>query len=556
MTDFVLDIRDLRLEVEGAAEGAKPIVQNINLTVRPGEVHALIGESGSGKTTIALSALGHIRPGLVRTSGEVLLNGTDLFSLPPNELRDVRGNRVSYVAQSAAASFNPSLRIGDQVTEPTREHQIMAQSQARADALDLYKELRIPTPENISRRFPHEVSGGQLQRLMAAMAMISKPDLIIFDEPTTALDVTTQVSVLMAFRALIKQHRTAALYVTHDLAVVSQIADRVTVLLNGEVQEQNTMSNLIDTPQHEYSRILMQAGTPADSFDQADTSARATKAPILDVRNITAGYGPIGRDGRPLAPVLQDVSLSLERGQVLGVIGESGSGKSTMAKAISGLLPTALGEVRLEGTVLPARVEDRPKDLVRRIQIVSQSADTALNPSHSIEKILGRPVDYFMGLKGEAKRARVAELLRMVSLPESLADRRPSELSGGQKQRINLARALAAEPNVILCDEVTSALDSIVRNSIVELIGELRERLNVAIVFISHDVSTVSKIADTVAVMNMGRIVEAGPTGKVLTAPEHAYTRLLMNSVPKVEIGWLEGAYQSIMREQAALNQA
>lgn len=556
MTDFVLDIRDLRLEVEGAAEGAKPIVQNINLTVRPGEVHALIGESGSGKTTIALSALGHIRPGLVRTSGEVLLNGTDLFSLPPNELRDVRGNRVSYVAQSAAASFNPSLRIGDQVTEPTREHQIMAQSQARADALDLYKELRIPTPENISRRFPHEVSGGQLQRLMAAMAMISKPDLIIFDEPTTALDVTTQVSVLMAFRALIKQHRTAALYVTHDLAVVSQIADRVTVLLNGEVQEQNTMSNLIDTPQHEYSRILMQAGTPADSFDQADTSARATKAPILDVRNITAGYGPIGRDGRPLAPVLQDVSLSLERGQVLGVIGESGSGKSTMAKAISGLLPTALGEVRLEGTVLPARVEDRPKDLVRRIQIVSQSADTALNPSHSIEKILGRPVEYFMGLKGEAKRARVAELLRMVSLPESLADRRPSELSGGQKQRINLARALAAEPNVILCDEVTSALDSIVRNSIVELIGELRERLNVAIVFISHDVSTVSKIADTVAVMNMGRIVEAGPTGKVLTAPEHAYTRLLMNSVPKVEIGWLEGAYQSIMREQAALNQA
>ncbi|MDX8443679.1 ABC transporter ATP-binding protein [Mesorhizobium australafricanum] len=552
----VLEIRNLRLELEEPLKGSKPIVSDINLKVHPGEVHALIGESGSGKTTIALSAMGYVRPGLTRAAGQVFLKGTDLFTLSPHALRDIRGNRVTYVAQSAAASFNPSLRIGHQVTETPREHALMSVAEAQAKASMLYQELRIPTPDKIAHRFPHEVSGGQLQRLMAAMAMISRPDLIIFDEPTTALDVTTQLSVLMAFRDLIKKHNTAAIYVSHDLALVAQIADRVTVLLNGEVKEEAEMSALIAAPKHEYSRVLMAAGTPSSDCPQAGQTETCGEIPLLRLESIYAGYGPVDANGQPAYPVIRDVNLSIEKGAVAGIIGESGSGKSTMAKVIAGLLPAARGEMLIKGTPLNPRVEDRNNEMVRRIQLVSQSADTALNPSHTIEKILGRPVEYFTGLKGSARRSRVRELLELVSLPPSVMDRRPSELSGGQKQRINLARALAAEPELILCDEVTSALDSIVRNSIVDLISQLREKLGLAILFISHDVSTVSRIADTVAVMHRGLIVESGPTGRVLVKPEHPYTRLLLNSVPRVEIGWLEKAYEKVQFEQSVLMSA
>ena len=553
MSAPVLEIRDLRLDAEDASVDAPPIVRDISLSVQSGEVHALIGESGSGKTTIALAAMGYVRPGMKRISGEVLLNGTNLFALSPGKLRGIRGDRVSYVAQSAAASFNPSLRIEEQVIEAPREHCLMSSEDARSRAIELCRELRIPSPETIARRFPHEVSGGQLQRLMAAMAMVSAPDLIIFDEPTTALDVTTQLSVLMSFRAMIKQRKTAAIYVTHDLAVVAQIADRVTVLLDGQIQEQAPVQEIVEAPKNEYSRVLMAAGTPATQYDHSATAAHSAAAPLLEMKSVDAGYGRIGRDGRPRHPVLRSIDLELESSSILGLIGESGSGKSTMAHVIAGLLPAAQGDIQLQGEALERKVERRSKETVRRIQIVSQSADTALNPSHTVAKILGRPVSYFLGLKGRERDARIAELLDLVSLPPDLAGRRSAELSGGQKQRVNLARALAANPDIILCDEVTSALDSIIRNAIIELIAELRDRLNLAIIFISHDVSTVSRITDQLAVMNKGEIVEIGPTGRVLTDPQHAYTRLLLDSVPRVEIGWITDAYERVQVEQAAL---
>lgn len=555
MIQPVIDIRNLRIEAEEATLGSAPIVRDINLTVMPGEVHALIGESGSGKTTVALTALGHVRPGLKVVSGEARLNGKDLFSMKGDVLRGLRGTQVSYVAQSAAASFNPSIRIGDQVIEPAVEHGLMSHDAACMRAMKLYEELRIPVPGIVSRRFPHEVSGGQLQRLMAAMAMVPAPELIVFDEPTTALDVTTQLSVLMSFRSLIRQHQTAAVYVAHDLAVVAQIADRATVLLNGEIKEEGPISRLIRSPKAAYTRALMEAADQKVAPAAEAANADLPSGSVLKVRHVDAGYGGRRADGSPRIPVLHDVSLSLKKRSILGLIGESGSGKSTIAQVIAGLLPAARGEVSIDGHAVAPRIENRSKDFVRRIQIVSQNADTALNPSQTVERILGRPLVFFHGLKGRAMSARVEELLDLVSLPPEMAQRRPHELSGGQKQRINLARALAAAPDIILCDEVTSALDTIVRNSIVDLIGELRLRLNVSIVFISHDISTVARVTDQVAVMFKGRIVESGDTTKVLSEPQHAYTRLLLSSVPKLEPGWLDEAYDRVRAEQDSLAQ-
>lgn len=528
------------LSVETTKDGI-PIVQDISLSIKPGEVHALIGESGSGKTTIALAALHHYRPGLRQAGGQALFQGRDLGALSATELRKIRGNEICYVAQSAAAAFNPSLRIGRQVTETAREHDQMTGASARERAQLLYREMDLPEPDSIGTRFPHEVSGGQLQRLMAAMAMVSGPKLIVFDEPTTALDVTTQLSVLMSFKKLIKSQGAAAIYVSHDLAVVAQIADSVTVLRNGQIMEQAVMQTLLDAPQHPYSRDLLKAGLPQLSAGAGDLPSAAK--PVLSLRRVTAGYDGRKADGMPVTPILHDINLDLPEKTVLGVIGESGSGKSTLAKVVSGLLPQAQGEVTLDGKTLPPRLETRPLDLAREMQLIFQHADTALNPHQTIRQILERPVQRFFGLSKAERGARVAELMEDVSLPLDMLDRKPGALSGGQKQRINLARALAASPKVLLCDEVTSALDSVVRDSIIDLIRDLRDRKGLSILFITHDISTVSRLADHLVVMNQGRIVEQGPTSEILKNPAEGYTRLLLNSVPKAEQGWLDQAY-------------
>ncbi len=536
----LLEVDNLVIDARKDDGSHVPIVKGVSFELDRGEVVALIGESGSGKTTIALSALGYAKPGLEFTSGEVRIDGTDVISMPSEEKRMLRGKRVAYLAQSAAASFNPALTIGEQVTESALLQGSLTQEEANERAVELYRALELPDPDRLSFRYPHQVSGGQLQRLMAAMALCGKPDLLVLDEPTTALDVTTQIEVLRAFKSVIKQAGAAALYVTHDLAVVAQIADRIVVLYNGEIQEYGSSEDIITNPGHNYTRRLMAAVRPPPAAGQGDqsTGEHRREVPALEVKNLTAGYG--AKAGKGAVKVLQDVNITVERGHSLGVIGESGCGKSTLARVISGLLAATDGDVLLHGEPMKPSLKNRDRSELQKVQFVFQMADTALNPHHRIDKLLGRPLEFYLGVSRSERPQRVAELLKMVELPPEFAGRYPEELSGGQKQRINLARALAASPEILLCDEVISALDSIVGANVIELLKRLRAQTGVSFVFISHDLSTVASFADDIVVLYAGRVVEQGTTDKVLSPPYHPYTRLLISSVPELRTGWLE----------------
>jgi peptide/nickel transport system ATP-binding protein len=542
----LLEVDDLKISARRDDDSLLPIVKGVSFNVARGEVVALIGESGSGKTTIALSALGYTKPGLEFAGGEVRLENEDVITMEPDQLRALRGQRVAYLAQSAAATFNPALTIGEQVTESCVLHGILDQEQANERAETLYRALELPDPDRLGKRYPHQVSGGQLQRLMAAMALCGKPDLLVLDEPTTALDVTTQIEVLKAFKSVIKQEGSAAIYVTHDLSVVAQVADHIVVLYAGEVQEHGSAEQVVNDPGHDYTRRLMRAVRPPPAAGQGDEMLGEHKrdVPALKVKDITAGYGR-KRNGVPAITVLRDVNVSIERGHTVGVIGESGCGKSTLARVMAGLLPAVHGQVLLDGNDLQPALQKRDRGELQKIQFVFQMADTALNPRQRIDHILGRPLEFYLGLKGKEKRRRIMELLDMVELPQDFAGRYPEELSGGQKQRVNLARALAASPEVLLCDEVISALDSIVGANVIELLKRLRKQTGVSFVFISHDLSTVASFADEIVVLYAGRVVEQGPANQVLSPPYHPYTRLLISSVPELRVGWLEETMQT-----------
>ncbi len=538
--DVIFEARDLKIHAVRDDGSELPIVKGVDFKVRRGEVVALIGESGSGKTTISLSALGYCKPGLKFAGGEARLLGQDLTKMSTEELRPVRGERVAYLAQSAAATFNPSILINEQVTEAPILHGSKTKEEADAKALSLYHALELPNPDTIGQRYPHQVSGGQLQRLMAAMALCGDPDLLVLDEPTTALDVTTQIEVLKAFKEVIKKEGAAAIYVTHDLAVVAQVADHIVVLYNGEIKEAGPVETIINKSEHPYTKRLMGAIKPLPEAGLGeDTEDLGRESPALEVKALDAGYGK-GADGKPTTMVLRDVNVAIERGKTVGVIGESGCGKSTLARVFAGLLPPSAGDISLDGDLIAPDLRNRSREELRKVQFVYQMADTALNPRHRIKDILGRPVEFYSGLTGAAKMERVYELLDMVELPKPFAERLPHELSGGQKQRINLARALAANPEVVLCDEVTSALDTIVGANVIELLKSLRRDTGVSFVFISHDLSTVASFADEIVVLYAGRVAEQGPTDKVLSPPYHPYTRLLISSVPEMRTGWLE----------------
>ena len=542
----LLEVDDLKISARRDDDSLLPIVKGVSFNVARGEVVALIGESGSGKTTIALSALGYTKPGLEFAGGEVRLESEDVITMEANQLRALRGQRVAYLAQSAAATFNPALTIGEQVTESCVLHGILDQKQANERAETLYRALELPDPDRLGKRYPHQVSGGQLQRLMAAMALCGKPDLLVLDEPTTALDVTTQIEVLKAFKSVIKQEGSAAIYVTHDLSVVAQIADHIVVLYAGEVQEHGSAEQVVNQPTHDYTRRLMRAVRPPPAAGQGDETLGEHKrdVPALKVKDITAGYGR-KRNGVPEITVLRDVNVSIERGHTVGVIGESGCGKSTLARVMAGLLPAVHGQVLLDGDDLQPALQKRDRGELQKIQFVFQMADTALNPRQRIDHILGRPLEFYLGLKGKEKRKRGMELLDMVELPQDFAGRYPEELSGGQKQRVNLARALAASPEVLLCDEVISSLDSIVGANVIELLKRLRKQTGVSFAFISHELSTVASFADEIVVLYAGRVVEQGSADQVLSPPYHPYTRLLISSVPELRVGWLEETMQT-----------
>ena len=524
---ILLDIRDLRIEGRAGDEW-HPIVNGVDLRLRRGEVLGLIGESGAGKSTLGLAAMGFVRDGCRISGGSVAFDGVDLVTAPEAVRRALRGRRIAYVAQSAAASFNPAHRLMDQTCEAPVVHGVLPRARAEEEAVALFRRMRLPDPEEIGFRYPHQVSGGQLQRAMTAMAMACRPDLIIFDEPTTALDVTTQVEVLAAIRDAVSQFGTAAIYITHDLAVVSQMADRIKVLLRGDEVEEADTPTMLSRPREAYTRSLWAVRSFARPVQPP-----AVGRPVLSVRNVTAGYQAL--------TVLRDVSFDIHAGRTVAVVGESGSGKSTCARTITGLLPPRRGEVLLDGRAMPPGFRARSRDELRQVQMIYQSADTALNPKLSLREIIGRPAQMYLGLQGRALEERVRELLRLIELePGRFIDRRPGELSGGQKQRVGIARALAAEPRVVICDEVTSALDQIVQEEILRLLDRLQGELGLAYMFITHDLATVKAIADHVVVMQGGRVVEQGPKAEIFEGPHAPYTELLLSSVPEMDPGWLD----------------
>lgn len=534
----IVKVSGLRVAARNPQGEDVAIVHGADFALEKGEVLALIGESGSGKTTIALSLLGYARKGCRIVGGSVRIGDIDVLKLDQDGLARLRGRTVSYIAQSAAAAFNPSKTIMDQVIESALIHKTMSRRQAEVKAVELFRELALPDPEGIGSRYPHQVSGGQLQRLMAAMALITDPALVVLDEPTTALDVTTQIEVLRAFKKVVRERGTTAVYVSHDLAVVAQMADRIVVLQNGQIQEVGRTEQILSAPTHPYTRSLLAAMDPAARSASAGRAKQGHNDVILAVRDLEVRFGNGKAGGGKV--VLQDINLEIRRGATVGVIGESGSGKTTLARAIAGLVAPSAGQVLLDGAALAPTLEGRTRDQFRRVQYVFQNADTALNPQHTIEAILSRPLKFYHGMTGEQRRKRVAELLDLVRLPQSVAQRRPGELSGGQKQRINLARALAAKPDLILCDEVTSALDTVVGAAILELMAELRRELNVSYMFISHDLGTVRSICDEIVVLYAGRKVEVRQREARQEPPFHPYSHLLDTSIPMLRRGWLE----------------
>lgn len=526
--DILLSIKGLKIQ-GFSDEKWHDIVKGVDLTLRAGEVLGLIGESGAGKSTLGLAAMGYTQPGCRITEGEIIFDGVDLAKLSDEGKRKFWGDRMTYVAQSAAASFNPAHRLIVQTTASTIRAGIKDRKLAYDDAKQLYRALNLPDPDRIGDRYSHQVSGGQLQRVMTAMAMSPRPDLLVFDEPTTALDVTTQVEVLASMRSIVEEFNTAAIYITHDLAVVAQMADTIKVLRHGYEVEEAPTRQMLSAPEQPYTKSLW-------SVRALEKPQQAVQASVLSLQGIDASYG--------VQKVLHNVNIEVPKGSTVAVVGESGSGKSTTARVITGLLPQTLGSVKFNGEDLPPALADRSKDQKRRIQMIYQMADTAMNPRQTVREIIGRPLEFYLGMRGEAKTKRIVELLEMIELDVVFMERLPGELSGGQKQRICIARALAAEPDFIICDEVTSALDQIVQEGILKLLLRLQNELGLTYLFITHDISTVNAIADQVVVMNQGEVVEQGLKTDVFQPPYPDYTALLLSSVPEMDPDWLTNLIQ------------
>ena len=532
MSSPLLSVRGLKIGATVYPPDAKPhdikIVHGVDFDVEAGKVLGLIGESGAGKSTIGLATMAYGRGGVKLTGGTVFVNSRDVLLSDRRDVRNLRGAEVTYVSQSAAASFNPAKRIMEQVIEAAVSQSKFSKNDAQARAVELFRKLDLPEPETIGDRFPHQVSGGQLQRCMTALALCPEPDLVVFDEPTTALDVTTQIDVLKAIKEAIRDTGVAALYITHDLAVVAQVSDHIMVLRQGEMIEYGTTDQIINAPVDEYTKALVSVR----SIDHKEKSPSGE--PLLRVQNITARYRGTKFD------VLKDINVDLHAGQTLAVVGESGSGKSTLARVITGLLPAREGVVNFNGRELSPELANRSQDDLRELQMIYQMADTAMNPRQTVGTIIGRPLEFYFGLKGAEKQKRIKELLDEIEMGDGFIDRYPAELSGGQKQRVCIARALAAKPKLIICDEVTSALDPLVADGILKLLLDLQKVEDVAYLFITHDIATVRAIADSIAVMYQGEVARYGGKTEVLSPPFDDYTDLLLSSVPEMKLGWLE----------------
>ncbi|PWC20178.1 ABC transporter [Brenneria roseae subsp. roseae] len=515
----------LRVEQLCVVAGDQTLVQDISFSLKKGEVLGLIGESGAGKSTIGQAILGHCRHGMRIQHGNIWLQNINLAALTARQLRKIRGMRIAYVAQSASAAFNPAQAIGEQVIEAAVRHHVLSRKQAIERALTLFGLLSLPEPAVFFKRYPHQVSGGQLQRAMIAMAMCAGPELIIFDEPTTALDVTTQLGVLKAIDDIIRLTGVAALYISHDLAVVAQLSNRIMVLRNGRQVETGETAQLLAQPKEDYTRQLLQVrGGHRQPLPPPD-------ATLLDIRTVSVHY--------ERQRVLASVSLQLGRGRTLAVIGESGSGKSTLGRAVCGLISPTSGDILLHGERLPARLAKRTRQHLQSIQMIHQHPDTALNPRLTVGVQIERTIACLTDLPAVQRRIRVGDLLHQVGLPATVAERYPASLSGGQKQRVCIARALAASPAVIVCDEPTSALDPLVARDVLALLAQIQQETGVSYLFITHDLHVVREIADNVAVLKNGQIIRQGAVDEALSPPLDDYTQRLLDAVPEMRCGWL-----------------
>jgi peptide/nickel transport system ATP-binding protein len=587
----VVDVSELRVELTGSGVD---VVDEIALQIHSGEVLGLVGESGSGKTTVGMALLGHVRRGGRVGGGVVAVDGQDLSTLGADGLRQLRGGIVSYIPQDPGTSLNPALRIGTQLIEVLEAHaSSWTEDERRARVREALDEVALPNDETFLRRYPHQLSGGQQQRVAIAMAFANRPKVIVCDEPTTGLDVTTQARVLETVRDLCRSHQVGALYVTHDLAVVAELADRVAVMYAGRIVESGPREAIFSAPRHPYTRRLLRAvpdiagkrtvvgipgraalpgSRPEGCFFHprcplADDQSRSAFPPITELagghmvrcfhheeaaRNPEPeGAGQLGARsiGEELVLTVRDldahygashalfrIDLDVHREECLALVGESGSGKTTLARSVSGLHADYTGQVRLRDAPLPHAARQRSREARKEIQYIFQNPYASLNPRRTIGQTIGRQLQLFYpGARADTGR-RVAECLERVALSSSAASRFPDQLSGGERQRVAIARALAAQPSVLICDEVTSALDVSVQAAIIELLGELRREMGLSLLFITHDLALIRTIADRVAVMNEGRIVEQGTVDDILTAPTADYTRQLLANTPSIEV--------------------
>lgn len=581
-----LETRDLRIELASSRED---VVSEVSFSVRAGEVLGLVGESGSGKTTVALALLGHARRGLKISAGQINLDGEDILALKPSQLRAVRGAKVAYVPQDPSAALNPTLRVGLQLREALSSHP-GAVEDADARVIEVLADAHLDASTGILKRYPHQLSGGQQQRVALAMAFACRPSLIVLDEPTTGLDVSTQRHVLETVRSLCGSYGVAAVYVSHDLAVVGGLVSEVAVMYAGRVIELGSTEQVFSQPVHPYTRGLLAAvpsperseilsgieGQPPRpgrrpkgcSFAPRCTYAVGsctveTPAPVvadgrlvrclraselgrgtpqrrgvlasaptgpgdalLELRGVSASYGR--------SPVLHDVSLAVSPESCTAVVGESGSGKTTLARCIVGLHPGWTGEMTFDGNGLPHGARRREKDLLKRIQYIFQNPYTSLNPRKTIDQIISQPLQHFFDMSARERSARVAEVLDDVSLGSDFLNRYPDQLSGGERQRVAIARAIVVEPDLLVCDEVTSALDVSVQAVIVELLRRLQIQRHLAMIFITHNLALVRSIAQSAIVLSEGRVVEVGSVEQVLEHPQDEYTIRLIRDVPKL----------------------
>ncbi|MAD40291.1 MAG: microcin ABC transporter ATP-binding protein [Tistrella sp.] len=525
----VLAIDRLCIDLETAA-GPRPVLDDVSLKIRQGETACLVGESGSGKSLTSLAIMGLLPPGVLKLrSGGITLEGTDLLSRTPRQLRNLRGDRMAMIFQEPMTALNPVMRVGDQIAEVLDTHARLKGAERRARVLDAMEQVHLPDIARIFRAYPHQLSGGQRQRVMIAMALILEPALLIADEPTTALDVTTQKQILSLIAEMQRVHGTAVLFITHDMGVVSEIADTVHVMRQGRLVETAPAERLFRAPEHDYTRALLAA---VPSLRPRPARDPQTRPPVLDV----AGLGKTYRSGGFLKPTLakraaEDVSFALKPGRTIGIVGESGSGKSTVARCVMRLIDPGQGRVTLAGTDITHLKPGAMRRHRAKIQIVFQDPYRSLNPRRRIaDSLIEGPMNF--GRTRDQALTRARDLLETVGLTADALDRYPHQFSGGQRQRIAIARAVAMEPEVIVADEAVSALDVSVQDQVLKLLERLQDELGIAILFITHDLRVAAQICDEVIVMQQGRVVEQGPAGRVLVAPRHAYTHALIDAAP------------------------